>query len=120
MQNIIISLILVFFISACSNEKEAKKSVGSSMKCGAGKCGANMFDGNIALAKKKKNILHQMREEDTRKDCVLKAKTTKAVYDCVRDVKTKKMTLKCGAPEITSKSKSAMKCGAGKCGTSIK
>ena len=120
MQNIIISFILAIFISACSNEKETKKSVGSGMKCGAGKCGANMFDGNLALAKKKKNILKQMKENDTRKDCVLKAKSTKAVYNCVRDTKTKKMTLKCGATDIASKNKSVMKCGAGKCGTSMK
>lgn len=75
------------------------------MKCGAGKCGTNMSDGNSALLKKKKNILTQMSESDSRKDCVLKAKTTKAVYDCVRNAETGMMSLKCGSKA------DAMKCG---------
>jgi len=111
---------MLLFLSGCSNEKDAKKSTAPGMKCGAGKCGANMFDGNAALAKKKKNILSQMRENDSRKDCVLQARTTKKLYNCVRDPKTKKMTLKCGEGKCGTAMqapKPAMKCGVGKCGS---
>ncbi|MEN4053412.1 hypothetical protein [Sulfurimonas sp. NWX79] len=112
--------ILLLLLSGCSDEKGAKESTAPGMKCGAGKCGANMFDGNAALAKKKKNILKQMREDDPRKDCVLQARTTKATYDCVRDPKTKKMILKCGEGKCGTAMKApkpAMKCGVGKCGS---
>ncbi|MFK5938353.1 MAG: hypothetical protein QM497_08155 [Sulfurimonas sp.] len=112
---IMISLFLLM-ISGCSEEQTATKSSAKMSKCGAGKCGANMFDNNSALAKKKKNILKQMRENDPRKDCVIKANNTKEVYNCVRDSNTKKLSLKCGI----SKKKPAMKCGAGKCGDSTK
>lgn len=105
--------LLTLAFSACDEKKEPPKSVGSGMKCGAGKCGANMFDGNSALDKKKKNILSQMREDDSRKDCVVDAKSTKEVYNCVRNKETNKMTLKCGTDVI--KKEPAMKCGAGKC-----
>jgi len=115
--------ILVLFLSACSDEKRTTKSSAPGMKCGAGKCGANMFDGNAALSKKKKNILAQMREDDPRKNCVKMAKTTKKMYDCVRDPKTHIMTLKCGEGKCgvaMPEPKPAMKCGAGKCGGSMK
>ena len=103
-------IFIVFLLFGCNDKKEAKKE-SAGMKCGAGKCGASMFDTNKALAKKKKNILSQISKEDKRKDCVLKAKTTKEVYDCVRNPKTKRLSIKCG-----STTKEAMKCGAGKCG----
>jgi len=111
--------VLVLGVSGCSSQesKEDKKTV-TDMKCGAGKCGANMFDGNAALAKKKKNILSQMRDDDTRKDCVISASTTKETYDCVRDPKTKKLILKCGSSKDKSKT-TDMKCGTGKCGSSM-
>ncbi len=115
--------ILVLLLSACSDEKRATKSSAPGMKCGAGKCGANMFDGNAALTKKKKNILAQMRENDPRKDCVKKASTTQATYDCVKDPKTHIMTLKCGegkCGQAMKPQKPIMKCGAGKCGGSMK
>jgi len=115
--------ILVLFLGACSDEKRAAKSSAAGMKCGAGKCGANMFDGNAALSKKKKNILAQMRKDDPRRNCVKMAQTTKKMYDCVRDPKTHRMTLKCGVsmPEPQSTMKcGAGKCGAGKCGGSMK
>ncbi|MCD6189913.1 MAG: hypothetical protein J7K14_00050 [Sulfurimonas sp.] len=117
-RNILISVLLVIGFSACSDtNKEPKGSASSGMKCGAGKCGANMFDGKGALAKKKKNMLSQMREDDPRKDCVISAKTTKEVYNCVRSPETKKMTLKCGAGKCGSKNEQvkmpAMKCGSG-------
>ncbi len=100
-----LTALLVF--GACENKEKVSET---KMKCGGGKCGANMFDSNSALAKKKKNILSQMREGDGRKKCVIKAKTTKVLYDCVRDPKTGKMSLKCGGEG------KSMKCAAGKCG----
>jgi len=114
---ILISLIILVF-SGCNEKKEPPKTVSSGMKCGAGKCGANMFDGNSALDKKKKNILSQMREDDSRKDCVIAALSTKEAYNCVRDKETKKLTLKCGTG--LAEKASVMKCGAGKCGSSMR
>jgi len=118
MLKLFLSFTLLLFLSACSDEKRALKgSASSGMKCGAGKCGANMFDGKGALAKKKKNILGQMREDDPRKNCVINAKTTKEVYNCVRSPQTKRMTLKCG--DTMKVLKPTMKCGAGKCGSGM-
>lgn len=116
-KTMLVSSLAILVLGGCSSEepKEGKKTV-KDMKCGAGKCGANMFDGNAALAKKKNNILSQMREDDKRKDCVLSSKTTKTLYDCVRDKKTGKLSLKCGS----DKKPSAMKCSSGKCGNSTK
>ena len=112
---LIFSTILLVLLSGCDDKKELSKAPG--MKCGAGKCGANMFDGNSALIKKKKNILSQMRDDDTRKNCVIGAKTTKEVYNCVRDKNSGKLTMKCGAEEMQKNP--TMKCGAGKCGGSM-
>lgn len=114
-------LLTSLLLISCGDKKEAKSTPG--MKCGAGKCGANMFDGNSALAKKKANILRQMREDDPREACVKSATTTKDAYNCVREKDGKKLTMKCGAGKCgTSKvqEESAMKCGAGKCGASMK
>jgi len=120
LKNILIIFVALLVLSACGEKKEPPKSVGSGMKCGAGKCGANMFDGNSALDKKKKNILSQMREDDSRKDCVINAQTTKEAYNCVREPNGKKLTTKCGTDETTDvKSTPTMKCGAGKCGASM-
>jgi len=125
---ILLLLFTLFGLSGCDFKKVEKGNTPpkSAMKCGAGKCGANMFDGNSALVKKKKNILSQMREDDSRKDCVIKASTTKAVYDCVRDPKGKKLIMKCetgkcgnNTKELSPKKQPAMKCGAGKCGSSM-
>ena len=123
-KTIVAGLFIILAFSACSDgQKEAKGSASSGMKCGAGKCGANMFDGKGALAKKKKNILSQMRENDPRKECVISAKNTKAAYDCVRSPETKRMSLKCGEGKCGTakeqKKMPAMKCGAGKCGGSM-
>ncbi len=119
----ILSILLLLLLSSCSDEKQVPYgSASSGMKCGAGKCGANMFDGKGALAKKKKNILRQMREDDPRKKCVIDAKTTKELYNCVRSPQTKRMTLKCGEGKCGSEMKTpkpAMKCGAGKCGSGM-
>ena len=111
-----LGLVLVFF--GCVDKKDEKKKV-AGMKCGAGKCGANMFDGNAALKKKKANILNQLSKDDYRRDCVKKAKSTKEVYDCVRNPMTNRLSLKCGSVALDKKDKSkkpAMKCAAGKCG----
>ena len=105
----------LFTLSSCTDKKEPPKSMSSGMKCGAGKCGANAVNGNLILQKKKKNILSQMRSDDTRKTCVQNAKTTKAVYNCVRDKKTDRLSLKCGTAQQKS-IQSIMKCAAGKCG----
>ncbi len=123
-QKKLFALLILMVFSTFSEAKEDREVPG--MKCGAGKCGANMFDGNAALAKKKRNMLSQMREDDPRKDCVIKAASTRAAYDCVRDPNGKKLTLKCGTSkcgdgmkETRSEKAPAMKCGAGKCGSSM-
>ncbi len=98
------------------------------MKCGAGKCGSSMVDGSAVLVKKKMNILDQLTKEDKRRDCVLKAKTTKALYNCVRDPKTGRLTVKettastfkSNVDPVEKKAprkadESTMKCQAGKC-----
>jgi len=122
-----ITTLLLVLSSGCNNrdnsEKERNPAAGG-MKCGAGKCGANMFDGNAALVKKKANIVKQMREGDSRRDCVAGASTTKEVYDCVRDPKSGKLTKKCGLGKCgeamqDSSPKATMKCGAGKCGSDM-
>ena len=110
-------------LSGCSDKEKPKSLTEGGMKCGAGKCGSSMANGSALLVKKKMNMLDQMRQDDTRRDCVLKAKTTKVLYDCVRDPETGRMTLKCGAANPFKKAKkvpqkvsaAAMKCEAGKC-----
>lgn len=120
MFKIVVMILILFHFSGCGEKKEERNVPG--MKCGAGKCGANMFDGNAALAKKKRNILSQMRENDSRKSCVIAAKSTRAVYECVRDPQNGKLTLKCGSGKcgesmaVSQKENTSMKCGAGKCG----
>jgi len=116
---ILLALSATLFVG-CGEKREEKKQLGSGMKCGAGKCGASMIDGNSALDKKKTNVLAQMREKDSRKDCVMNAKTTKAVYNCVRDPNGRMLTIKCGTGKCgEAKAESTMKCGAGKCGASM-
>ena len=136
----ITTLLLVLSTGCGERDDSAKESsaVTGGMKCGAGKCGANMFDGNAAVAKKKANIIKQMQENDPRRDCVANAQTTKEVYNCVRDPETGKLSksfngdavaetsMKCGAGKCGAsmertapKEEPAMKCGAGKCGTSM-
>jgi hypothetical protein len=83
-------LVFSLFMAGCSDkEKQQEESLtDSGMKCGAGKCGASMVNGNSIVEKKKKNILSQMKADDSRKDCVLGANTTKALYNCLRDPKS--------------------------------
>lgn len=118
------SLVLFFLLGislGCSNERDdtpkQSATAGSGMKCGAGKCGANMFDSNAALSKKKANIIKQMQEGDPRRDCVVNAKTTKEAYNCVRDPKTGKLSK---SFSVNASKERSMKCGPGKCGTSMK
>ena len=107
------SLIILTF-SGCNEKKEPPKTIGSGMKCGAGKCGANMFDGNSVFEKKKKNMLSQMDEMDNRKDCVINAKNIKDTYNCVRDETSGKLSLE--YPQNSIPKSPTMKCGVGKCG----
>ncbi len=121
LKTFLLGVVTLFVLNGC-NDKPTESKAKSESKCGAGKCGSNMFDGNAALAKKKKNILSQMEDDDPRKDCVIKAETTKKVYDCVREPEgyklTKKFaTAKCGNDTDMVEDKS-MKCGADKCGSS--
>jgi hypothetical protein len=121
--NIFITLIFTLaMISGCS-EKENKKSITEGgMKCGPGKCGASMVDGSAVLIKKKMNILNQLKENDDRRDCVLKATSTKALYNCVRVSKTGRLSTKCSADNtrvVPKKEVSTMKCEAGKCGSGM-
>ncbi len=113
--SVFVTVLLLVMISGCNDRDDSAKASSaaeSGMKCGSGKCGAGMFDGNAALAKKKANIIVQMREDDTRRDCVTQAKNTKTLYDCVRDPQSGQLTKKCGAMQEDE----TMKCGAGKCG----
>lgn len=114
-----ILVVFVLLLNGCDFKKveDGDSPKDATMKCGAGKCGANMFNDNAALVKKKKNILSQMSEDDNRSDCVKKAKTTKKAYDCVRDPDGKKMINK---PSKSMQEAPVMKCGAGKCGSSMK
>ncbi len=131
---LVLATLLLGALAGCSDTKGSKESKTPGMKCGAGKCGTNMFDGKGALAKKKRNMIAQMRENDPRKECVIAAKTAKEAYDCVKHKETSKMSLKCGTAkcgvgkcgdalkhekmlkEKNTTKNSAMKCGAGKCG----
>ena len=106
---------MLLFINACSQEKQKQSITEGGMKCGPGKCGASMVDGSAILVKKKMNILNQLREDDNRRDCVLKATTTKALYNCVRVKNTGRLSTKCSS-DNTQKSDSGMKCAPGKCG----
>ena len=126
MKTNILSLSLLTFtllLSGCTDKDDKKSLTEGGMKCGAGKCGASMVDGSAVLVKKKMNIVNQLTKEDKRRDCVLKAKTTKALYNCVRDPETGRLTIedksktfKAVEKKVPKKEeKSEMKCAAGKC-----
>ncbi|UFS62871.1 hypothetical protein LOH54_01775 [Sulfurimonas sp. HSL-3221] len=84
--------------AGCSDQKKASDTpTAGAMKCGAGKCGANMVSGSSELAKKQRAVLTQMSAADPRMGCVTQAKTVEAVYDCVRDPETGKLTLEYNA-----------------------
>ena len=122
-RNLLITLstlaLLSTIFTACSGEKQKESITEGGMKCGLGKCGASMVDGSAVLVKKKMNILEQLKEDDSRRYCVLKANTTKDLYACVRVEKTGRLSTKCSVDNVKEKSKEAMKCQAGKCGGSM-
>jgi len=116
-------LTITLLLSGCTDKDEKKSLTEGGMKCGAGKCGASMVDGSAVLVKKKMNIVNELTKEDKRRDCVLKAKTTKALYNCVRDPETGRLIIedkskifKVVEKKVPKKEeKSEMKCAAGKC-----
>ena len=116
---ITISVLSLALLAGCSDKEKTKSLTESGMKCGAGKCGASMANGSALLVKKKMNILNQMDKKDNRRECVLKAKTTKAVYNCVRVSKTGRLSTKCATDKVTIKNKKVMKCESRKCGSSL-
>jgi len=95
----IITTVLLSFVLllGCSDKEKTKSLTQGGMKCGAGKCGASMANGSALLVKKKMNMLDQMKKDDDRRDCVLKAKTTKKLYNCVRNIKTGRISTKCSS-----------------------
>ena len=115
---IILSSTLIL-LTACTGEKQKESITEGGMKCGPGKCGASMVDGSAVLVKKKMNVLDQLKEDDTRRDCVLKSNTTKDLYDCVRVEETGRLSTKCSADNVKEKEAEAMKCEAGKCGSGM-
>ena len=116
-------LTVTLLLSGCTDKDDKKSLTEGGMKCGAGKCGSSMVDGSAVLVKKKVNILDQLEKNDSRRDCVLKAKTTKALYNCVRDPETGRLTMKDTSNTFKAvekkvpkkEEKSEMKCAAGKC-----
>jgi hypothetical protein len=97
---ITIGLLSLALLLGCSDKEKSKSVTEGSMKCGAGKCGANAANGSALLLKKKMNILDQMKKDDTRRDCVLKAKTTKILYNCVRNKITGRLSTKCDISKV--------------------
>jgi len=116
-----IGLLSLALLSGCSDKEKTKSITEGGMKCGAGKCGASMANGSALLVKKKMNIIDQMEKDDSRRDCVLKATTTKALYACVRVTETGRLSTKCSADK--TKPKVALprtKCESGKCNSDMK
>jgi uncharacterized low-complexity protein len=119
LNNTILLAILITLLNSCTQEKQKESITEGGMKCGPGKCGASMVDGSAVLVKKKMNILNQLREDDTRRECVLNASSTKILYDCVRVEKTGRLSTKCDANNVKQKEIESMKCEAGKCGSGM-
>ncbi len=118
----IILLFSALLLSGCTDKEQRGSITEGGMKCGPGKCGASMVDGSAVLVKKKMNILNQLADDDTRRECVLKSITTKELYSCVRVEETGRLSTKCSAEktkQIPKKEISSMKCEAGKCGSSM-
>jgi len=90
---------MMAFAGCSDQKKDSDTQTSGVMKCGAGKCGANMISGDSALANKQRNILSQMDVNDPRQKCVMNAKSVEAVYDCVRDPETGKLSLDYNASE---------------------
>jgi len=124
-QILILGLITLALFSGCSDKEKTKSLTEGGMKCGAGKCGSSMANGSALLVKKKMNIIDQMEKNDNRRDCVLKAKTTKTLYACVRVTETGRLSTKCSSektkPKVTPKKvvTSDAKCESGKCSSDM-
>ncbi len=119
-KTITITLITLILLTNCSDKDKTTSITEGGMKCGAGKCGASMVDGSAVLVKKKMNILDQLKENDSRRDCVIKTTSTKELYNCVRVSATGRLSTKCSADNtknVPKKEVSTMKCEAGKCGS---
>ncbi|MBU1642404.1 hypothetical protein KKE54_03505 [bacterium] len=86
---------VVFVVGGCSRDSGGHGK-SNTMKCGAGKCGAKMIDRESALEKKRADITAQMREDDPRRGCVVKAQSIEILYNCIRDPKTGKLTMEFG------------------------
>ena len=119
-----VSLLSILLLAGCTDKEKKKSLTEGGMKCGAGKCGSSMVDGSAVLVKKKLNITEQMRKDDPRRECVLKAKTTKELYNCVRVTETGRLSTKCSAentkPKVAPKKEtSTAKCEAGKCSSDM-
>ena len=121
-----LTLITLALLSGCSDKEKTKSLTEGGMKCGAGKCGSSMANGSALLVKKKMNIVDQLDKNDTRRDCVLKATTTKALYACVRVTETGRLSTKCSTdntqPKIVPKKETnnKTKCESGKCNSDMK
>lgn len=117
-----IALLITLILSGCTDKEKKESITEGGMKCGPGKCGASMVDGSAVLVKKKMNILNQLTDDDTRRECVLKSMTTKELYDCVRVEETGRLSTKCSADntkKAPKKATSSMKCAPGKCGSDM-
>lgn len=115
---ILYTTIMLMLLLACSGEKQKESITQGGMKCGPGKCGASMMDGSTVLVNKKMNILNQLAEDDSRRECVLTANTTKDLYNCVRVEKTGRLSTKCSTDNTVISS--SMKCEVGKCASGMK
>jgi len=126
MKLLTLTLITLALLTGCNDKEKTKSLTETGMKCGAGKCGSSMVDGSAVLVKKKMNIAEQLDKNDTRRDCVLKATTTKALYACVRVTETGRLSTKCSTdntqPKVVPKKEanSTVKCQAGKCNSDMK
>jgi len=117
-----ITLLITLLLSGCTDKEKKDSLTEGGMKCGPGKCGAGMVDGSAVLVKKKMNILNQLTDDDTRRECVLESMTTKELYDCVRVEETGRLSTKCSSDntkQAPKKEISSMKCAPGKCGSSM-
>lgn len=115
-------LFTLSLLAGCTDKDKTDAFAEDGMKCGPGKCGASMVDGSTLLVKKKMNILNQLEKEDNRRECVLKALTTKEIYDCVRVKETGRLSTKCASDntvKVPKKEILPMKCETGKCGSSM-
>ncbi|HFS85335.1 MAG TPA: hypothetical protein ENK72_01815 [Epsilonproteobacteria bacterium] len=121
-RNYSLLVITLLLLGGCGEKVDSESLTEGAMKCGPGKCGASMVDGSAVLVKKKMNILGQLSEEDTRRACVLDAVSTKALYECVRDTETGRLTVEDKHPKpfgVVEKAAPEMKCAPGKCGSGM-